>query len=88
MSGGSAAKRRSPAGGDRKTAIIDAAVTVFSHHGIGKEELELSRENVPRRDERTACARQVLTGLSPECPMLDLPDLRPLVSILDAIVLP
>lgn len=69
----------------QQTAKCDS---VFSDNTIGKEEFQFSRANIPCRDECTACARQVLTGLPPNRQVPDLPDLRSLVSILDAILLP
>ena len=61
---------------------------VLTHDDIGQKEFGLTRAFVASDDQRLAFTRQMFVGLTPDSQVLDLPDFRPLVSILDSILLP
>lgn len=57
-------------------------------NSVRKEEFQFSCANVLCRDQCATCAGKVFAGLTPDRQMSNHPHLRPLVSILDAILLP
>ena len=62
--------------------------SVFSDDAVRDEKLRFPGADAAGNNQRVTCARQLFAGLSPDRQMFDLPDFRPLVSILDVIVLP
>ena len=57
-------------------------------YAVGKEVLHLLRQNVAGHDQAMSASRQAVLALPPEHVPFDLPDLRALVCILDAVALP